>query len=159
MAIKGNLCRQLLQFKNVDAVRVFHQGKSPFIPVLVSRTASTRGSYRKHHGRHKSGVSRVLRGWKPDPVEGPSVRRKGKDSRKGSPVGGPRESEKWPSMYYSVRTSFQKRLIRRETINVRGGRVNEGRESAPDSSPDSSSSRVPDFEAGDSESLNRTTSV
>lgn len=30
-------------------------------------------------------------------------------------------------MYYSVRTSFQKRLIRRETINVRGGRVNEGR--------------------------------
>jgi len=36
-------------------------------------------------------------------------------------------------MYYSVRMSFQKRLIRRETINVRGGRVNEGRESRDDS--------------------------
>jgi len=45
-------------------------------------------------------------------------------------------------MYYSVRTSFQKWLIHRETINVRGGRVNEGREVAGRLRP---CRRLPDF--------------
>lgn len=59
------------------------------------------------------------------PVKGPPLCRKAKDFEcviwKGTsvPLGWRDEAEKWPSMYYSLRTSFQKRLIRRETINVK----------------------------------------
>lgn len=123
----------------------------------IFKTSSTQESCLTHASQHKSEVSHALRGVEAVPVKGPSVCRKGKDSRKGTAVEGSRENEKWPSMYYSVRTSFQKRLIRRETINVRGGRVNEGRESAWEDPIRRRAGFLISSPAG-SESLNRATS-
>lgn len=91
MAIKGNLCRQLFQFKNMDAVCVFTKTSVPsyinlcmFPEQLHERVAeNTVVAIKAECLAYFEGGT--------DPVEGPSVRRKGKDSRKGPSWGIARE--------------------------------------------------------------------